>query len=120
MNKTQLKDTDNHTIAFIDINERTGIHTITDQHHRAIGYYDPRTNQTKDASGGVIGYGYLLPALISSGISESGTTKPKGPLNSDQLRKRNEKEQRLQQQIRDQQTRNSIKMQELRTKVSDL
>ncbi|MGZ8287777.1 MAG: hypothetical protein ACXW2U_02470 [Telluria sp.] len=64
MQRQTLKDSRHRIIGFIDT-ASDGRQTARDQRFHVVGYYEPQTNLTKDGRFRVVGYGNLLPSLIS-------------------------------------------------------
>ncbi|MCB5177589.1 hypothetical protein [Microvirga lenta] len=115
---TILKNRNHRVVAHIEIDSR-GIHTITDQYHRALGYFDPRTNRSSDRHHRVIGYGYLLAKLVPADLSEeeAGVIKPKKPLSPEQTMRAAEKRTQVQKQISKAQVQHADKLRDLRDKL---
>ena len=69
MNRRILRDANFRVIGYIDT-DPSGKQTIKDGNFTDCGYFDPKTNETKDAASRVVGKGNfvaaLLPALVST------------------------------------------------------
>ena len=119
MPTSTLKTRNHHIVAYVAIDAR-GVHKITDQHHRILGYYDPRTNRTTNQHHKIIGYGCLLAKLIPADLSEDGAgiVQPRKPLTPDQSRREAKRQAEVQQRIYDEQARSSEKVRELRAKLA--
>lgn len=63
MARTEIKDRTYRIIGYIDT-DASGKQTALDAGFRHVGYYDPRTNQTKDAAYRIVGTGNQLSSLI--------------------------------------------------------
>lgn len=63
MNRRTLKDNQFRTIGFIDTDPK-GKETLRYPQFRIKGYYDPKTNQTKDAQFRLVGTGNILTSLL--------------------------------------------------------
>jgi hypothetical protein len=110
--------TPNHRIAaYVTIDAR-GVHTISDEHHRLLGRYDPRTNRTSDRHHRLVGYGCLIAKLVPGLTEDSGVIKPKPPRTPEQSRRDNQRRAEAQRQIGDERDRHAEKMRGLRDKVS--
>lgn len=64
MAKQQIRDRSNRLMATIEI-KSSGKHEIRDPSNRLLGTYDPRTNDTRDASNRMVAKGNVLTSLIS-------------------------------------------------------
>lgn len=64
MNPRTLADARNHIIRYIDT-AADGKQTGRDARFHAVGYYDPRTDSTRDAHRHLVGHGSLLASLIT-------------------------------------------------------
>lgn len=65
MGTQTLKDAQYRTIGYIETRS-DGVHVGKDAQRRIKGYFDPKSNQTKDAQYRVVGQGNLLAALVTS------------------------------------------------------
>jgi len=63
MSKTAIKNAINHTIGYIE-DLGGGKQKALDASYRTLGYYDPTTNSTKDATHRTIAKGNVLSGLI--------------------------------------------------------
>ncbi|MDD4617055.1 MAG: hypothetical protein PHW76_08105 [Alphaproteobacteria bacterium] len=59
-----LKDKRGFTIGKIVI-DKTGKQTLKDAKGFTLGYYDPKTDKTRDAKGFIVGSGNLLAGLLT-------------------------------------------------------
>jgi hypothetical protein len=64
MNRQTLTDACNHIIGYIDT-AADGKRTGKDARFHTVGYYDPRTNTTRDAQRHMAGHGNLQASLIT-------------------------------------------------------
>lgn len=119
MPKTPLKTKNHRVLAYIEVDSR-GRHTIYDHTHRILGYYDPRTNRTTDRVNRIVGYGYLMAALIPGELAEDGgdTIKPKPPLTPEQARREADRRASVQKQIRDETLSSGKKRRDLQAKLA--
>ena len=60
-----LRDARSTVIGVIERQRLTGKVVLRDAHGIVRGSYDRRSNETRDASGRLIGRGYLMPALLA-------------------------------------------------------
>jgi hypothetical protein len=118
MNTITLKSKAHQTLAYVEIDSR-GIHRISGYDHKTLGYYDPRTNRTSDRMHQVIGYGYQLPRLLDTGLTEEGAgiIEPLKPLDARELAKRNERQAKVAQDVQDETKRHADRVRDLRDKI---
>ncbi|KQY95038.1 hypothetical protein ASD25_17115 [Brevundimonas sp. Root1423] len=64
MSKQHIRDRSNRLMATIEI-KSSGKHEIRDSSNHLLGTYDPRTNDTRDASNRMVAKGNVLTSLIS-------------------------------------------------------
>jgi hypothetical protein len=115
MKAATLKSKTHQTIAHVEIDSR-GMHQISGYDHKTLGYYDPRTNRTSDRMHRVIGYGYQLPRLLDTGLTEEGAgiIEPLKPLDARELAKRNERHAKVAQDVQDETKRHADRVRDLR------
>ena len=113
LNRTPLKTKNHRTLAYVEVDSR-GVHRITDDQHRLLGYYDPRTNRTTDRHHRLVGYGYLLPKLIPAELAEDGEAGIIKPLTPAQSRREAERRSKVQDRIKDTTKAYQMKLQDLR------
>lgn len=119
MRKLILKSPTHATVAFIEI-EPNGVHRILDANHRVLGHFDPRTNRTTDCSHKLVGYGYLLPALLSAGVSEAaGTRGPQAPQSPEQAKRASDRKAKVNDRISDEQRRHKERLDHLRDELAN-
>jgi len=58
-----LKDKNNIVIGYIET-DSTGKQTVMDKNYYTKGYYDPKSDLTKDNNHNIIGHGNLLSTLL--------------------------------------------------------
>jgi len=63
MNRQTLTDARHHTIGYIDT-AADGRKTARNPRYQVVGYYDPRTDTTRDSRHHAVGRGDLLASLI--------------------------------------------------------
>ncbi len=117
--KTTLKTKHHRILAHVEIDSR-GVHRISDHCHITLGYYDPRTNRTTDAQHRLLGYGFLLPKLISVDLAEeggAGTIPPEKPLTPAQNRREAGRRAKVQGRIKQAATDYQTKLHDLRSKL---
>jgi hypothetical protein len=68
MTRQILRDANSRVIGYIDT-DANGKQTIQDSEFNTHGYFDPATNETKDAVSRVLGAGNFLLALLPTLIS---------------------------------------------------
>lgn len=64
MIQQKLTDAQNHIIGYIDT-ASDGKQTGKDARFHTVGYYDPRSNMTRDVRHHMVGHGDLLALLIT-------------------------------------------------------
>ena len=47
------------------LREESGMIVLRDKHNNKLGYYNPRTNDTRDGNGRLLGRGNLLATLLN-------------------------------------------------------
>ncbi|MEC4729151.1 hypothetical protein HWQ46_27015 [Shewanella sp. D64] len=62
----KLKNAHGVTIGAV-YQDKNGRQTIKNVKGKTLGYYDPKTNKTKNTSGGTIGTGNQLSSLLAAG-----------------------------------------------------
>jgi hypothetical protein len=65
--KQELRDSNGRPIGSITITS-SGKHEGRDANGRMKGSYDPKTNQTRDSSGRLVGKGNVLAAVVTSSL----------------------------------------------------
>ena len=63
MNRLELRDASHRLLGTID--QSGSRHEGRDASYRLKGYYDPKTNETRDASNRLVAKGNLLSALVT-------------------------------------------------------
>jgi hypothetical protein len=80
-------------------------------HHIAGIHHEQRSPSATILSGAAAG------DASARGVIEAGTIKPSGPLDADQLRNRSKRQARVQQQIRDEESRHVAKKRDLNARL---
>jgi hypothetical protein len=122
MTHTTISNRHHRIVAYIEVGVR-GIHRVTDQHHRTLGYYDPRTNRTTEGHRRIVAYGYALPRLLQGDLhedGEAGIVKPEPPLAPLKARAESDHLEKVQKCDRDAQASCGTKVQDLRSQLSGL
>lgn len=117
--KSPLKSPNHWVLAYVSVDHR-GVHTITDQQNRVLGYFDPRTNRTTNRHHRTIGLGFQLPRLLPGDLSEDGAgiIKPTPPMSPAQGDREAQRRVGVQDRLHDEQRRHAQKVADLKAKLN--